>query len=142
MNGMSTVTPGPRTPIILPRRKMTIRLYSGTTRTGRNTSRIRDIPVIAIVRSCGHLPFDGAGLRLRSYSARGLDDKRQTAHSGDADLASHREPRRGGVSERRAPHLAAHAHLAVGIERLGDLSGRADHPVDAGHHRRLAGAYG
>src|SRR5436305_1975361 len=126
MNGMSTVTPGPRTPIILPRRKMTIRLYSGTTRTGRNTSRIGDIPVIAIVRSCGHLPFDGAGLRLRSYSGRGLDEQRQTAHRDDADLASRRQPRRAVVGERRAPHLAAHAHLAVGIERLGDHPGGAD----------------
>src|ERR1700674_4943390 len=127
--GRTPTTPGPLTPVMRPRRKTTMRVYSGTTRKGRKVPCILAGPLIAVP------PCDSIGIRFAVHLRDGRDHEGETLGSPDRDFGSDGGGRRRIVAERRSPVLAAYAHRARRVERLGADRGFAEERLGAAHDR-------
>src|ERR1700736_4139511 len=127
--GRTPTTPGPLTPVMRPSRKTTSRVYSGTTRNGRNVPCILAGPLIAIP------PCDSFGIRIAVHFRDRRDHQRQTLCRPDDDLRANRCLRRRVVTEGRRPALTLDAHRTRGLERLGDDGRLAEQGLGAAHHR-------
>src|ERR1700730_7953725 len=126
--GTTPTIPGPFTPVMRPRRKTTIRVYSGTTRNGRNVPCILAGPLIAVP------PCDSVGIGLAVELRDGLDHEGQALRGPDHDLRPHGRGAGRVVTEGRGPVLTLDPHLSVRVQGLGHDRGFAEQGLGAAGH--------